>query len=61
MTETRSWLLHATERCPRCEQLYAYELEVHCVRCDLPICPFCVVRVRGEPTCGTHDGAEEDR
>jgi hypothetical protein len=28
--------------CPECLQRYAHALEVRCVDCDAPRCPFCV-------------------
>jgi len=34
------------ERCRDCEALFHYELEIRCVDCDAPICPFCVVTER---------------
>lgn len=58
-TAEASWLLHGAERCEGCEQLYAYEVEVRCVDCDRAMCPFCVVTVRGEATCGACDDGEE--
>jgi hypothetical protein len=48
VTEDRQppWWAHGgSERCPRCLQLYAYEVETRCVDCDGPLCPFCVVSV----------------
>lgn len=35
----RGWSGHET--CGSCFQTYAYGLEVRCVACDEPICPFC--------------------
>jgi hypothetical protein len=37
------WAAGGSERCPRCLQLYAYEVEYRCVDCDGPLCPFCAV------------------
>jgi hypothetical protein len=50
------WAAGGSERCPRCHQLYAYELEYRCVDCDGPLCPLCgvatlTVEVR-EVRCG---------
>lgn len=45
------WWLDGDEDCPHCEQRYALEMEVRCVDCDAPICPFCVVRVRARVYC----------
>lgn len=41
------------ETCGFCLQTYCYELEVRCVACDEPICPFCVAvhRLLAERTC----------
>ncbi|MCB9537502.1 MAG: hypothetical protein H6704_14705 [Myxococcales bacterium] len=44
----------ASETCPDCLQTYAYALEVRCVVCDDPRCPFCVVTATlstGAPHC----------
>ena len=50
------------EQCAHCLQLYAYEAQVHCVRCDGPACPFCVVRIDTELICigCTEDDANAD-
>ena len=42
------WAHGGSERCPRCLQLYAYEVEFRCVDCDGPLCPFCVVTAKVE-------------
>ena len=39
-------LAKVTEQCPACLQLYVYELEVRCARCDEPACPFCAIEAR---------------
>jgi hypothetical protein len=49
-----------TERCGFCLQTYVYEVQVRCADCDLPMCPFCVVRARaGRVTC-RDCGPDED-
>lgn len=50
----RSWILAGDEPCEHCGQSYALELEVRCVVCDGPMCPFCVVRVRESARCPEH-------
>ena len=42
------WAEGGSERCPFCEQLYFYEVEVRCVDCDRPACPHCVCCERTE-------------
>jgi hypothetical protein len=50
-----------SERCPRCLQLYAYEVERRCGWCDGPLCPFCVVTVSTtELVCCTGCGEDEE-
>ena len=53
-----SWILEPDERCEHCGQTYALEVEVRCVACDGPLCPFCVVQVRETVRCP--DCREED-
>lgn len=36
-----------SENCPHCREGYVYELELRCVECDGPMCPLCVVQVKG--------------
>lgn len=53
------------ESCPHCHQSYVYELEVRCVDCDGPMCPLCVVELRGRvetwcPGCPPDAGEETD-
>jgi hypothetical protein len=36
-----STIVHATEVCAFCGQLYAYEMERRCANCDARICYFC--------------------
>ena len=45
------WWLGGHEDCPHCDQHYAVEMQVHCVDCDAPICPLCVVRVEAHTRC----------
>lgn len=56
------WAHGGSERCPRCLQLFAYEVEYRCVECDGPLCPFCAVSVTvevREVRChGCHDEEE---
>lgn len=54
-TLTYHWA-QGTDHCPDCAQTYAYELEARCVDCDAPMCPFCVVMVRGHRRCPTCAG-----
>jgi hypothetical protein len=37
------WAEGGSERCPSCERLYVYEMEVRCANCDQPSCPHCAV------------------
>lgn len=39
------------ERCPHCLQVYVLEVGTYCAVCDEPICPFCVLEVKGEVVC----------
>jgi hypothetical protein len=41
--EEPSSILHATEVCAFCGQLYAYEMERRCANCDAPVCYFCAI------------------
>jgi hypothetical protein len=41
----------AHEQCHSCLQLYVYDFEVRCIRCDAAGCQFCAVRVEGEWIC----------
>jgi hypothetical protein len=45
------WLAGGEEECPHCEQSYAYEAEVVCTDCDLPMCPVCAVRIAKRRVC----------
>ncbi len=54
MVSRQSWVLDEDERCEQCEQTYALELEVRCVICDGPVCPFCVVSLGETPRCPEH-------
>lgn len=40
-----------SDECPHCGQRYAYELEARCMHCDDPMCPVCMLRVRGQTRC----------
>jgi hypothetical protein len=44
-TDLPWWLSGGTERCPMCLQLHAYEVQVRCTDCDVPLCPMCAVEV----------------
>lgn len=39
------WAGNGDERCPGCLQWYARQVEVRCVACDAPSCPFCYAEV----------------
>lgn len=39
------WLESGTEICQFCQRTFHYEAGFHCVYCDRPICPLCVVTV----------------
>jgi hypothetical protein len=60
----RRWI--GSETCSFCLQTYVVELEWHCLDCDRPLCPSCVIvrRLRAEsvcPACGEGSpGAEGD-
>ena len=41
------WLQAGAETCAVCEGRHHMELTVHCFDCDSPMCPLCVVEVRG--------------
>ena len=47
------WNEPGTEVCGHCLQRYAYEIEYRCSWCDGPLCPMCVVYIRGtrRPVC----------
>jgi hypothetical protein len=50
MPQSSTW--HgAAEQCSHCLQVYAYELEVRCTRCDGAACPFCLTRIDAEWVC----------
>lgn len=44
------WLRPGPETCPHCLRGYHLEVGYHCVDCDGPVCPFCVVSVRATET-----------
>lgn len=39
------WLEPGAETCQFCERPFHYEAGYHCVHCDRPICPSCVLEV----------------
>lgn len=39
------WLEPGAQNCDFCQRTFHYEAIYHCVHCDRPICPFCVVEV----------------
>jgi len=51
------WLSGGSQQCRYCLGWYAWEVALHCIDCDAPVCPLCVVRRRAErlvacPACG---------
>lgn len=57
-TYTPPWWLGGGERCEVCLQPYVLEMEVRCVNCDGPHCPFCeCARCRSEEEDGEEEGA----
>lgn len=64
LAETPWWLEAGEETCPFCQRHYHYEAGYHCVRCDRPICPLCVVVLQRHqevrcPECGEESGEED--
>ncbi len=54
------WLEPGPEHCDFCQYSFHYEAGYHCVHCDRPVCPVCVVSVRAEhtvtcPECGPQE------
>ena len=47
------WLTGREEHCAGCGQAHAHGVTVHCVACDQPFCPVCVVVVEGEAFCSS--------
>jgi hypothetical protein len=45
--EQPSSILHATEVCAFCDQLYASEMERRCAQCDAPMCYCCAMSNEG--------------
>lgn len=59
--EAASWLEWGPEECGFCLGPYHVELACYCAECDQPVCPLCVVVIRGEcrvlcPECATAGG-----
>jgi hypothetical protein len=51
------WLGGGSEQCRYCLGWYAWEVALHCIDCDAPVCPLCVIRYSAEhrvacPACG---------
>ncbi len=42
---TRPYWLSGEELCSHCFHVYVQAAEIHCVSCDGPVCPHCVVLV----------------
>jgi hypothetical protein len=42
-----AWWWSRDAHCEFCSQGYAYGAQYHCIHCDRPICPLCIV-VRGK-------------
>jgi hypothetical protein len=57
------WAEGGDETCEHCGQVYWHELEVRCVECDHPGCPWCVgvERVGVGTTCAPCHEGESDR
>ncbi len=45
-TPTPWWLEPGPEECAFCLHGYHYEAGYHCIECDRPLCPVCVIEVR---------------
>jgi|TARA_R100000353_G_scaffold150273_1_gene108682 hypothetical protein len=54
------WLEPGAEHCDFCQHRYHYEAGYHCVYCDRPVCPVCVVWVRAEHAVACPECAEEE-
>ena len=45
MKEAGWWVTEETAHCGFCAHGYSWDMAVHCVDCDEPVCPLCVVYV----------------
>jgi hypothetical protein len=55
------WVTEESERCVGCDQGHAWEVGVHCIDCDAPLCPLCAIIVRGNLCCGGCAVARRDQ
>lgn len=44
------WLDPGPQECEFCLLHYHYEAGYHCIECDRPLCPACVVEIRATRT-----------
>ncbi|HET6655539.1 MAG TPA: hypothetical protein VFH57_04775 [Gammaproteobacteria bacterium] len=44
--DTTWWLEAGAASCEFCAVAYHEEVAVHCIECDRPVCPVCVVEIR---------------
>lgn len=51
LMKARQWWVSGEEACSRCGGSYTYEVEVRCIGCDHPFCPFCLVVGAKEQRC----------
>lgn len=43
--DTPWWLESGSETCQFCLRTFHYEAGYHCIHCDQPICPICVIEL----------------
>lgn len=53
------WLETGPEHCEFCLHSHYYEAVYHCVGCDRPMCPVCVIELRETHTLICSECAEE--
>jgi len=46
LSAEKPWWLDAEIQCEHCLQHYSRDIRYHCLECDQPVCPLCVVVVQ---------------
>ncbi|SDL63995.1 hypothetical protein SAMN05661010_02200 [Modicisalibacter muralis] len=54
------WLELGAQACDFCQRTFHYEAIYHCVHCDRPICPFCMMEIRESREVTCSECHEED-